>query len=94
MSNNEINNGSQTLDVRGLRCPLPILKAKKALAHVQAGTVLTVLTTDRSAPEDFTAFCRQTGHQLLSCEELTEAAETQNNAAQVQTVYQIMVKHR
>lgn len=92
MSNNEINNGSQTLDVRGLRCPLPILKAKKALAQMQTGTVLTVLTTDHSAPEDFTAFCRQTGHQLLSCEELPKSAEIRNEATE--TTYQIVVKHR
>ena len=55
----------QTLDVTGLKCPLPILRAKKALAQLQTDDVLTVLATDASAPHDFAAFCRQTGHQLL-----------------------------
>lgn len=55
----------QTLDVTGLKCPLPILRAKKALAQLQTDDILTVLATDASAPDDFAAFCRQTGHQLL-----------------------------
>lgn len=86
MSSNQANGADQTLDVCGLRCPLPILKAKKALALMQAGAVLTVLTTDHSAPEDFAAFCRQTGHQLCSC--------TQSVHDDEQTVYQIVVRHR
>ena len=53
-----------TLDVTGLKCPLPILRAKKALAQLQGGDVLTVLATDAGAPDDFAAFCRQTGHVL------------------------------
>lgn len=61
---------SQTLDVQGLNCPLPILRAKKALAVMQAGEVLEVLATDRAAPSDFEAFCRQTGHVLLASETL------------------------
>lgn len=59
----------QILDVRGLKCPLPILRAKKALAQMQSGTVLTVLATDAGAPDDFVAFCRHTGHELLSSQE-------------------------
>lgn len=55
----------ELLDVTGLRCPLPILKAKKALAQMQTNDVLTVLATDAGAPDDFAAFCRQTGHQLI-----------------------------
>ena len=55
----------QTLDVTGLKCPLPILRAKKALAQLQTDDILTVLATDAGAPDDFAAFCRQTGHQLL-----------------------------
>ena len=55
----------QTLDVTGLKCPLPILRAKKALAQLQTDDVLTVLASDAGAPDDFAAFCRQTGHQLL-----------------------------
>ena len=54
-----------TLDVTGLKCPLPILKAKKALAQMEVDEVLTVLATDVGAPDDFAAFCRQTGHVLL-----------------------------
>ena len=60
----------QTLDVTGLKCPLPILKAKKALAQMGAGQVLRVLATDAAAPDDFAAFCRQTGHVLLAADAL------------------------
>ena len=59
----------QTLDLTGLRCPLPILRAKKALAAA-AGSVITVLATDPGAPGDFAAFCRHTVHELLSSETL------------------------
>lgn len=55
----------QTLDLTGLKCPLPILRTKKALAQLESGTVLTVLATDPGAPDDFAAFCRHTGHELL-----------------------------
>ena len=54
------------LDARGLNCPLPILRTKKALAELQSGQVLKVLATDPGAVKDFQAFSRQTGHQLLS----------------------------
>ena len=54
------------LDARGLNCPLPILRTKKALADLQSGQVLKVLATDPGALKDFQAFSRQTGHQLLS----------------------------
>ncbi|ACF29079.1 sulfurtransferase TusA family protein [Neisseria gonorrhoeae] len=60
---------SETLDVTGLKCPLPILRAKKALAQMRQGEVLTVLATDGGAPGDFEAFCRQTGHVLLDSSE-------------------------
>lgn len=56
---------SETLDLQGLKCPLPILRTKKALATLPSGTVLTVLATDPGAPDDFAAFCRHTGHELL-----------------------------
>lgn len=56
------------LDVRGLNCPLPILRAKKALATLESGTVLRVLATDPGAPADFEHFCRQTGNALLASE--------------------------
>ncbi|ARP87204.1 hypothetical protein CAL13_14050 [Bordetella genomosp. 9] len=53
------------IDATGLACPLPILRAKKALAQLESGQVLKVLTTDRNAIRDFQAFCRQTGNALV-----------------------------
>ena len=53
------------LDTRGLNCPLPILKAKKALADLASGQVLKVLSTDPSSTRDFQAFARQTGNELI-----------------------------
>jgi tRNA 2-thiouridine synthesizing protein A len=57
------------LDTRGLRCPLPILRCKKGMAEIEGGQVLRVLATDPGAVKDFQAFCKQTGHELLSLEE-------------------------
>ena len=54
------------LDARGLNCPLPILRTKKALGELQSGQVLRVAATDPGSVKDFAAFCKQTGHQLLS----------------------------
>ncbi|MCP5073142.1 MAG: sulfurtransferase TusA family protein [Rhodobacteraceae bacterium] len=54
------------LNVEGLNCPLPILKAKKMLKSVPAGEVLSVRATDPGSVADFAAFCRQTGNELLS----------------------------
>jgi len=54
------------LDARGLNCPLPILKAKKALAEMQSGDVLRIVTTDSGSVRDFQAFAKQTGNELLS----------------------------
>lgn len=56
------------LDARGLNCPLPILRAKKALAEMSSGQVLRILTTDPGSVKDFQAFAKQTGHALLSSE--------------------------
>jgi tRNA 2-thiouridine synthesizing protein A len=53
------------LDTRGLNCPLPILKAKKALADMNSGEVLKVLATDPGSMRDFQAFARQTGNELV-----------------------------
>ena len=53
------------LDTRGLNCPLPILKAKKALADMLSGEVLKVVATDPGSVRDFQAFARQTGNVLL-----------------------------
>ena len=55
----------QTLDAKGLNCPLPILKAKKALQGLKAGATLEVLATDPGAVKDFQAFCRTTGNELV-----------------------------
>jgi len=63
------------VDASGLACPLPILKAKKALAQLQSGQVLKVVTTDRNALRDFQAFCRQTGNALLAQQESGGRAE-------------------
>jgi len=60
----------QTLDATGLNCPLPILKARKALGTLPAGGTLEVLATDPGAVKDFAAFCRTTGHELV--EQTTE----------------------
>ncbi len=54
------------VDTRGLNCPLPILRAKKALNDMQTGQVLKVVATDPGAVKDFQAFCKQTGNELLS----------------------------
>ena len=55
----------QELDTRGLNCPLPILKAKKALSGMQTGQLLRVVSTDAGSVRDFQAFARQTGNELV-----------------------------
>ena len=59
----------QPLDLTGLKCPLPILRTKKALATLDSGAIITVLATDAGAPADFAAFCQHTGHELLESSE-------------------------
>jgi tRNA 2-thiouridine synthesizing protein A len=61
------------LDTRGLNCPLPILKAKKALAEMLSGELLRVVSTDPGSTRDFQAFARQTGNELV--EQQSAAAE-------------------
>ena len=61
------------IDTRGLNCPLPILKAKKALADLQSGQLLKVLATDAGSVRDFQAFAKQTGNELI--EQQTVGAE-------------------
>jgi len=53
------------VDARGLACPLPILRAKKALAEMQSGQILKIVCTDRGSVRDFQAFSKQTGNDLL-----------------------------
>jgi tRNA 2-thiouridine synthesizing protein A len=57
------------LDVKGLNCPLPVLRANRALRAMAAGERLRVLATDRAAVADFQAFCRETGHALVAWSE-------------------------
>ena len=61
------------IDTRGLNCPLPILKAKKALADMASGQLLKVLATDSGSLRDFQAFAKQTGNELV--EQQTVGAE-------------------
>jgi len=59
-------NFDKELDARGLNCPLPILRAKKALNDMQSGQVLKIVATDPGSVRDFQAFAKQTGNDLLS----------------------------
>ena len=54
------------LDVKGMRCPLPVLRANRALRSMAPGAKLRVLATDQASVRDFQAFCRETGHALLA----------------------------
>ena len=59
-------NFDKDLDARGLNCPLPILRAKKALTEMSSGQVLRIVATDPGSVKDFQAFSKQTGNELLS----------------------------
>lgn len=59
-------NADREIDARGLKCPLPILRAKKALADMLSGQVLKVVATDTGSVRDFQAFAKQTGNELLA----------------------------
>lgn len=63
------------LDAKGLNCPLPILRAKKAIADLSSGQVLKIVATDPGSVKDFEAFCKQTGNTLLSSAEASGAFE-------------------
>ena len=56
-----------TLDATGLKCPLPVLRARKSLKSVTPGGMLRVLATDPDAPGDFKSFCETAGHELVDC---------------------------
>ena len=58
-------NADKEIDTRGLNCPLPILKAKKALAEMSTGQTLKVIATDPGSTRDFQAFAKQTGNELI-----------------------------
>lgn len=64
---------SETLDLPGLACPMPVLKTKKRLAALAAGARLRVISTDPHSLADLAEFCRQTGHALLEQHEETTA---------------------
>jgi len=70
-----------TLDAKGMNCPLPILKARKALKEVPPGGTLEILATDPGSTADFEAFCRQTGNELL--EHTVE-----------DNIYRFLIKHK
>ena len=60
-----MNDADTELDVKGLNCPMPLLKAKKALNDMKAGMILRVLATDPGSERDFEVFARQSGNTLL-----------------------------
>ena len=62
-------NFDKVVDARGLSCPLPILKTKKALNEIASGQVLKIVATDPGSVKDMNAFSNQTGHSLLSADE-------------------------
>ena len=62
-------NFDKDLDARGLNCPLPILRTKKALGELQSGQVLRIIATDPGSVKDFQAFAKQTGNDLLESAE-------------------------
>jgi len=57
---------TQHLDARGLNCPLPILRTKKALTAMGSGETLSIISTDPGSVKDMQAFCKQTGHELVA----------------------------
>ncbi len=60
---------NEELDARGLNCPLPILRCKKAMNGLNGGDVLKIVATDPGSVKDFEAFCKQTGNELLESTE-------------------------
>ena len=62
----------KVLDATGLLCPLPVLRAQKALRVMASGEIIDVLATDTASVNEFPAFCRQTGHELLESEQTGE----------------------
>ncbi len=63
---NTTTNADKELDARGMNCPLPILRAKKALSDMSSGQVLRIIATDPGSVKDFESFSKQTGNELLS----------------------------
>ena len=65
----DLTKSDQTLDAKGLNCPLPVLKAKLALSKMQAGEILHVEATDPHSVIDFEAYCARTGHEIIHTRE-------------------------
>jgi tRNA 2-thiouridine synthesizing protein A len=61
-----VTSHDKELDARGMNCPLPILRARRALNDMTSGQVLRIVATDPGSVKDFEAFCKQTGNELLS----------------------------
>jgi len=68
-------NFDKEIDARGLNCPLPILRTKKALTELSSGQVLRILATDPGSVKDFAAFAKQTGNELLASNEANNEFE-------------------
>lgn len=60
------------LDVKGLGCPVPVLRANRAVKEMIPGDILEIQATDVDAPQDFEIFCKTTGHKLLECEKVND----------------------
>jgi len=65
---NDMSDTINTLDARGLNCPLPILRTKKAIAGMTVGDVLEITASDPGSVKDLASFCSQTGHELITSE--------------------------
>ncbi|CAN7376265.1 sulfurtransferase TusA family protein [Rossellomorea sp. LjRoot5] len=62
-------NADKVLDAKGLACPMPIVKTRKAIKEIESGQILEVQTTDKGAKSDLTAWAKSTGHELLDSKE-------------------------
>jgi tRNA 2-thiouridine synthesizing protein A len=65
----EMTSAAKTLDAKGLSCPLPVLKARRAMQDLQPGDILEVQVTDPAAPKDFLNFCEVGGHEMIASSE-------------------------
>ena len=74
-ANYQMDDEITLVDASGLKCPLPVLKARKALQSLTYGDKLRVISTDPASPLDFKHFCNSKGHSLLSIEEKEESFE-------------------
>jgi len=68
-----MTNVAEKLDARGMNCPLPILKTRKAINHINSGEILEVTSSDPGSVKDMAAFCEQTGHRLVSSNEAEDS---------------------